>query len=422
MLGRREKVLMRRLIVTVAVVLGLLVIATPGQAATVVSTSSAPGYVALLPPLVDLLDSENGTYGLHIIDLNSGQSLGINENEVFHAASTFKLPLNLFLYEQIAAGRVDPKKKLAYLPQHYEGGSGILQSGAPGELFTIAALSKYSIVYSDNVATNMLLDYLGYQQVKQYMRALGGRVVDDKRNTTCPSDMTVYMIAALDFAREHPAEGRVLFSHLENTIYNDRLPKLLPPGVVVAHKIGSWPATGTYNDVGYVGHPHNPYVIAVFSKNTASQSRAFDVIQRISRLVYDYQDGINIKLSVNGREITTEVPPLLDQGCVLVPLRVLSDAMGADVTWDPAGQAVQLFKNNVEIKLVLNSPQAIINDREVTLSPPVRTVCNRTLIPLRFIAEVFGAQVRWDSSQRAVDVVLDPADRHGTFVPEHGIG
>lgn len=75
-----------------------------------------------------------------------------------------------------------------------------------------------------------------------------------------------------------------MIEDLQNTMWNDRINKLLPKDVKVAHKIGNY--EGVYNDVGIV-FAEEPYVLAVMSEN-ADQSVASDVIAQISKKIYDY--------------------------------------------------------------------------------------------------------------------------------------
>ncbi len=79
------------------------------------------------------------------------------------------------------SGEADPAQKLVYRKEHYEGGTGRLQHSPPGTSYTIEILSKYSILYSDNIATNILLSFLGKKNVKDFMRESGGLVVDDSK-------------------------------------------------------------------------------------------------------------------------------------------------------------------------------------------------------------------------------------------------
>lgn len=390
------------------VVTCLLIWSVVGNAAEAsCSAISTASYNSLLGQLSRELSSEKGTYGVYLIDLKSRQALGINHREPFHAASTFKLPLNLYLYEQVAAGKVDLQTRLTYLQKHYEGGTGILQYKPVGNRYSIAELSLYSIVYSDNVATNILLSYLGRTNIKNYMRGLGGGVVDNYKNLTCPEDMARYMFYLLEFAAKNPKLGGLLINYLESTIYNERLPKPLPAGVKVAHKIGNWPYTGTYNDVGYVEHPENPYVIAVFSKHTAGRERAFQVIQKISRLVYDYQSNLrHIRILLNGQEINNDVPPLLEDGRMLVPIRNIAEPLGAKVSWNGTTKTVAVSRAGLSLTLQVGSETAVLDGQEIALSVPAKLFGGRTMVPLRFVSEAFGARVDWDGENRLVNIWL----------------
>ena len=88
---------------------------------------SSVSYRALEKEIIDFIDQKQGTYGVYVMDLNTGQICGVNEDTVFHAASTFKVPVIMYLFQQIAEGKINPHKKLIYQERHYEGGTGILQ-------------------------------------------------------------------------------------------------------------------------------------------------------------------------------------------------------------------------------------------------------------------------------------------------------
>lgn len=382
-----------------------LSLASVAGAAEVNFKETAVEYSELKSQLGQMLKNQKGTYGVFVIDLNSGKTLGINSQEHFHAASTFKLPMNIYLYKKIAEGSVNPKTMLVYKQAHYEGGTGKLQYKPVGSSFSIDMLSKYSIIYSDNVATNMLLSYLGKVNVKDYMRSMGGVVVENNQNITCPQDMALYMYKLLEFAGKQPLLANQLIDKLENTIYNERIPKLLPRNIKVAHKIGNWPPTGTYNDVGYVQHPENPYIIAVFSKGTSGSAAAYNVIQRVSKAVYDYQSKlVNINLIINGRLLDAGASPVLVNNSVLVPLRIVSEALQAEVKWDGAAKTVNISKPGQEIELKIGEPNASINGVQKTLVMPAKIINNTTMVPLRFISETLGAVVEWDSESKTVKI------------------
>lgn len=392
-------------VATVLLLLSLFILLACGRAQAQSSITTTAGYGALSTQLNQIISKEKGTYGVYLIDVRSGERLGINQEVTFHAASTFKLPLNLYLWEQVAVGKVRTDTLLTYYRNHYEAGTGVLQYKPVGSKFSIATLSRYSITHSDNVATNMLLSYLGRSNVKMYMRGLGGKVVSDYQNITCPQDMAEYMLYLLKFASEHPEQGETLIGHLENTIFNDRISKPLPAGIKVAHKIGNWPLTGTYNDVGYVEHPENPYIIAVFSKGTPSEEKAFQVIRNVSRVVYEYQEEMpHAKIFLNGREIACDTPPLLEKGYLLVPLRSLAEAMGADVSWNGEAKTVKIKYADASVSLKAGSETALVDGEDVVLPVPARIVAGRTLVPLRFVGEALKAQVDWNGADLTVNI------------------
>ncbi|SFH38134.1 beta-lactamase class A [Desulfotomaculum arcticum] len=248
-----------------------------------------PNYVPLDQSVSEYLVAQEGTYGLYFIDLKSGEKFGYNQYTSFHAASTFKLPMNLYLYTQAEKEKINLAQKLTYQSRHAEGGTGILKNYPPGKSYTIKQLATYSIVNSDNIATNILLERLDRKKVKSYMRDLGGKVVEDDNNVTCPHDLALYMQKTIEFYRTGSPEAKMLTENLFAAEFKDRIPAAVPPGVKVANKIGNWPPTGTYNDVAYVEHPVRPYILAVTCSGTPGYGSAVPVIRQVSKMIYEYQ-------------------------------------------------------------------------------------------------------------------------------------
>ncbi|MDI3257469.1 MAG: class A beta-lactamase-related serine hydrolase [Kyrpidia sp.] len=245
-----------------------------------------PDYTFLRQAIATYLASQPGSYGVVAVDLASGAKLDVDGDRVFYAASTFKLPLNLYLYTLIAEGRVDPNTKLTYEASDYEEGTGWIAGTPVGSEYTIRELSQASIVASDNVATNILLDDLGIDHVKSFMQQLGGKHVIEGDNVTSADDMALYAIKLYEFSKQHPAVAAPLIEDLEHTDFNDRIPAKLPADIPVAHKIGNW--TDQWHDVGIVYLPGRPYVISLFSRDI-DQDTASQVLSTVSRMVYDFQ-------------------------------------------------------------------------------------------------------------------------------------
>jgi len=241
-------------------------------------------YDDLKAEIISYLQNYKGQYGVYYYDLTTGQEFGIDDEDQYTAASTEKIPINLCLYTGIESGAVNPEDTLTYLQEDYEGGTGGIQYEKVGTQYTIEELSRLSIVDSDNVAANMLIRFLGMQNIKDYMRQVGGQVVVDNQNVSSPRDMGLYMKLVYEFSENNGALGNELMNNfLSPDLYNDRLPALLPKSVKVAHKIGN--EVGAIDDVGIV-FAAKPYIVAVMSTGV-NEAEAPAVIANISKMIYD---------------------------------------------------------------------------------------------------------------------------------------
>ncbi|MBE0467406.1 MAG: serine hydrolase, partial [Candidatus Desulforudis sp.] len=362
-------------------VCGVLACSAPGRA----WADTALDYQPFGEELAAFLDGQAGVYGVYLIDLNSGASLGYNEKETFHGASTFKVPLNLYLFEQVAAGRVNPDGYLMYREAHYEEGTGYLHKEEFGTYFRIERLARDSIVYSDNVATNMLLGYVGRRNVTAHMRALGGTAVSDQANVTCAADLALYFQGVLEFARRQPVHGERLLGYLRNTVHGDRIPQSLPAKIPVAHKTGDWPAQRSWHDAGIVEHPIRPYILAVLSKNTPGYVYACATIREVSRRVYEYQSDpfFHLTVYIDGQPV--ELSGALNRdGRFLVPVRAFVDLLaGYTVRWLPEDRAVLILdaEGRISARLTVDSSGLVLHR-------------GRTYLPSRQAGEILGYTVR----------------------------
>lgn len=98
----------------------------------------------------------------------------------------------------------------------------------------------------------------------------------------------------------------------------------------------------------------------------------------------------------NGTQLTFDVEPVNENYRILVPLRTIFEALGAQVQWHGETNSITAVKGDVSITLQIGSKVAIKNGNVIYLDVPARAINNRTLVPLRFVSEAFGAQVNWD--------------------------
>ncbi len=117
------------------------------------------------------------------------------------------------------------------------------------------------------------------------------------------------------------------------------------------------------------------------------------------------------KAYVNFKEVTLDQPPVIENGRTLVPIRFVAEALDVLVDWSPKDQIVSLIFDNKEIDLKIGSTTANVNGSEYKLdAPPKILPGGRTVVPIRFISEAIGAKVSWDSNKKMVTVVysLEP--------------
>ncbi len=110
-----------------------------------------------------------------------------------------------------------------------------------------------------------------------------------------------------------------------------------------------------------------------------------------------------IGVFVNGEQIRfSGVGPQRIAGRVLVPLRGVMEKLGAYVSYQAATKTVTANRGDVDIQLTLGQTIAILNGREVALDVPAMEYRGSTLVPLRFMGEALGVDVKWDAVRSAV--------------------
>ncbi len=120
--------------------------------------------------------------------------------------------------------------------------------------------------------------------------------------------------------------------------------------------------------------------------------------------------GLNIELQLGKDTLTVNghtskiIKPYTSHGTTLVPLRVISAAFHADISWDPKTGTVTLKTNGTTITLVIGSTKAKINDGTIDLSAAPELMNGSTMVPLRFIAEAFGAETVYQSSDQTIRI------------------
>ena len=109
-------------------------------------------------------------------------------------------------------------------------------------------------------------------------------------------------------------------------------------------------------------------------------------------------------LNINGEKIEVTAPYIAGEGTTLVPLRVISEAFGAEVKWDGETKSVKIVDGETEISLQIASNTAVVNGEEKTLDAAPELTNDTTMVPLRFISETLGAEVGYVHDTQSITV------------------
>ena len=142
-----------------------------------------------------------------------------------------------------------------------------------------------------------------------------------------------------------------------------------------------------------------------------------------SFIVSDAEAAKN-KIYIDDRLVTTDVAPVVVNSRVLVPIRVVSEGLGAQVSWDNPSQTVTVKKGSVTLKMVANKTTYTKNGVNKTMDVPVKVIKNRTLVPIRVVSEDLGAGVQWDYQSESIGCrrLSKPSPRSGHQLPNRGQG
>ena len=281
--------------------------------AILISTSSAFADDSLTDSIRARISAESGAVvGVSYRDLETGQSVDIAADTVFHAASTMKVPVMIEVLKRAQAGAFNLDQEILLVNQFAsladgspfslnaaDDGDSVLY-GKIGERVTIRELLTRMITRSSNLATNQLIELVGPANVTATARSLGARnvsvlrgVEDQKAfdrgmiNTTTSADLAVLLSAIENGEVLSASSSSAMRDILLAQEFNEKIPAGLPPGTKVAHKTGE--ITAVSHDAAVV-YPNGrkPYVLVVLTKGIRDSKASSKLIADISRLVWDH--------------------------------------------------------------------------------------------------------------------------------------
>lgn len=272
------------------------------------------------------LYSYHGQMSVFVDDLQ-GRTVEIGADETFETASTIKAYILAALYLQAGRGRASLDQTITYRPEHFVDGSGMLRALGVGAALKVRDAATMMIICSDNIATNMVIDYLGLEAINACIRELGfaHTVLHnplhfdryDRLGTTTPRDYAALFARLARGDLVSPAASAEMLSIFRSQHYNAMLTAGFPPYYLdceetgdpeliwVASKSGSMDACR--NDGGIVHTPYGEYVIVLMNKNfddiieyNAHPAMVYGA--RVSRMILDQILACEGRLWLTGAE------------------------------------------------------------------------------------------------------------------------
>ena len=268
------------------------------------------GHQSAVPPAVP------HEVGVAYMNLETGEILAYNGNQLFHAASTMKTPIMFELFKMRDDGVINLDTEIPVTNKFTSIADGSLyslpiHSGKDDVLFpylgkkaSYRLLIDRMITHSSNLATDVLIEYTRPDSISKTLRRIDAngvlviRGVEDLKayeiglnNMTSAYGMLKVMEAVYRSDLVADSSHQEMLAILKRQVYNGMIPAGLPEDVIVAHKTGS--ITRIAHDAAIVMPPDSPpFILVILTKGWDSHAQAQRVGARIAAKIYDYHRGL----------------------------------------------------------------------------------------------------------------------------------
>lgn len=280
--------------------------------------------------LMPLIRAHNGKVAVAVKHLETGETFLHQADEVMPTASLIKLAIMAEAYRQAEEGKLDLDKMLTLTKADKVQGSGILtQHFSDGSTLALRDAVRLMITFSDNTATNLVLDQIGLNATNEMTAALGApetrinakvfrpetRISQERGQkyglgTTTAGEMLGLCERLARKELVSPEASEAMLGHLRTCDDADKFPRFLPQGTRIAFKTGSVDAAKTA--AGIVEDPAaGPFAICVLTADNADRRWVPDnagnrLCAEIARECFDH---FRIRAASGGRKAATTASP-----------------------------------------------------------------------------------------------------------------
>lgn len=268
--------------------------------------------------LKPLIDSHKGKVAVAVKHLDRGETFTHDADTVMPTASLIKTAIMVEAYAQADEKKIDLSKMVTVSKSDKVPGSGILTSHfSDGATFSLRDAVRLMIVYSDNTATNLVLDAVGMKNVNSRMSSLGFKEtrinakvykpetrLDQERGRkyglgSTTANESIGLLEQVHRGKAASTEAcKAMFDHLKACDDKEKMTRFLPPGTVVAHKTGS--VNDSRTDAGIIFIPDaadkkksHAVLLCVLTNDNEDKSWVIDnaaqvLIAKIAKTVYEH--------------------------------------------------------------------------------------------------------------------------------------
>ena len=271
------------------------------------SFAQSPGLVAVEEQIQKRIADSHADVGVAFRTLDGKTEWCYHADDAFHAASTMKVPVMIELYRQAQTGKLKLSDPLTIHNQFHS-----IVDGSPykldptddsetdlykaeGQTRTLTELCELMITVSSNLATNLIIEKLGVENIRATVHSLNAdgmhvlRGVEDNKafekglnNITTARALQILLTSIADNTAAGPDASRQMLAILERQRFNEGIPAGLPPGTKVAHKTGE--NTKIHHDAAIVYAPR-PFVLVILVRGLRNIKDSSALMADITRLL-----------------------------------------------------------------------------------------------------------------------------------------
>ena len=244
-----------------------------------------------------IISQMEGSVCINFYDLNKNNVFSINGDKKVLSASMIKLLILAELMKKISENKFSLSDTIMIADSMKTGGDGVLKELNTGHHFTLKELATLMIIVSDNQATNILIDFLGMENINQLGKELrlkktflGRKMMDIEArkngydNYTCADDISSLLKLIYQEKLINEEASQLMLDILLRQQQGERLQRYLPSDIKIAHKCGD--LDNLENDGGIIWIGNKAYILVVLTSGMPNL-QCKQTIGKISKFVYD---------------------------------------------------------------------------------------------------------------------------------------